>query len=517
MSDLKEPPNAPLAARNPGQSARLRRFALDLPIIFGVCVAACAGAPVRAPGAARGPAVVHVDERAAVGGDGSPQAPFRTPPAGLGAGVTVRLHAGLYRGPFQLAAGATWEGEGEVVLYGEGPGAVVEAWGGTLRHLSVQGGQVGVRAHGEVRLEAVHFSGHRVAGLEALPGSRVTVQGAHFEAALPGVPGVTATGAQVALAQVRFEGGWHRAVTARDSRVTVRQARFLGVAEALHLVGCETRLDDVDIRAGRGTAVFAAGGALAVAGLTVQGHEAALRTGPGVTLLIDGLSAQGAQEVGLALVGATGSLRHLRLEGTGPLGAVQVEPGPGGRRGDGRRLVLGPLTVRHARSLGVSVHQSWVRLDEVDIDGVQQEPNGDGTGALGDALHVADADVEVGTLRVGAAEGSAVWVTAGAALVADTVTSAGAQQGALVVERSASAAVGALVVSGGAGPALSAWEQASASVGRLEVAGGAGPVLWVDCASGARAKVGPLTGAPEPEPSACVERTKAPNTAAVPR
>ena len=71
------------------------------------------------------PGSLWVDGSAAVLGDGSFAAPFKTLGEALArAPARIEIRAGLYRGPFILPGGTELVGHGAAVLYGEGEDTV---------------------------------------------------------------------------------------------------------------------------------------------------------------------------------------------------------------------------------------------------------------------------------------------------------------------------------------------------------------------------------------------------------
>lgn len=442
--------------------------------------------------------MIVIDAFAGPNGDGSASAPFKTLPLRVLPGTHVQLRAGLYRGPFSLPKDVVLEGSGEVVLFVEGnEAAVVEAQGPlTLRTLSVQGGSVGVRGQGSsLSLERVHFSGHRVAAIEAGPSSRLTAHDCVFKGLVSASRGIIATEAQVVLDHVSFNGAFSRAVEAVRSDVRIDHAVFEGPQTALHALSSTSLVRESSSRAGSGPAFFAAKGVLELQSVTISGHEYSVQTGIGTTLVINGLRATRPLLAAVAMVQTKATLTHLALESSGSMGAVQAIE---------CELDFTDSTITDSRSTGLLIRKGTARLAELRFTVVRSETERDGSHSLGDAVHIRDAAVTMKRVFVSDAEGTSLFVTAGSKVSVDELSSERAGEGALLVERNSEVTARVIRASGSPAPAVAVIEGASLTVDQLIVTGSDTP-LWAECNERVSVTLGSLQPANAKLP-ACVAR-----------
>ena len=440
--------------------------------------------PLEAPG------TIVVDAFASLNGDGSASFPFKTLPTRVLPGTHIQMRAGLYRGPFSLPKDIVLEGNGEVVLFVEGnDAAVVEAQGPlTLRSLSVQGGSVGLRGQGSpLSLERVHFSGHRSAAIEAGPASKLSALDCVFKGLSSTSRGIIATGAQVVLDHVVFQGAFGRAVEAVRSDVRIEHGVFEGPQTALHAVSSTSLVSETSARAGSGPAFFASKGVLELQSVSVSGHEYSVQTGMGTTLIVDGLKASRPLLAAVAMVQTKATLTHLVLESSGSMGAVQAID---------CELVFTDSTITGSRSSGLLIRKGTAWLAELRFAGVQSETERDGSHSLGDAMHIRDAAVTMKRVVVSDAEGTSLYVTAGAKVSVDELVSERAGEGALLVERNSEVTAHLIRASESAAPAVAVIDGASLTLDQLMVTGSTTP-LWAECNERVSVKLGsvqPVSG-----------------------
>lgn len=456
-------------------------------------LAACAGAPGPAPGPPL-PAPVErwCDASAPAGGDGSAARPWRALPGEVPQGVALHVASGLYPGPVRLRAGSRLVGTGVVVLVGGAAAAAVILEDAALERVSVQGGEVGVLALGAVRLEEVHLSGQRAAALRAGPGARVTAARLEVVGTLPGVDGLAGEDAVLELRGARFSGGLRRAVALQGGAATLEGLRAEGPATLLHAVEARASLRDAAAAGGQGPAVFAAGGQLQVRQLTVAGHEYAVQASR-TQVVLEGVTARGPRQAGVALRRTTGRIAALRVERAGEEGGLLL---------DEASTRLEGVAVRGAASWGVLVRLGSAELDRLRVEAIRGEAGG-GPAVLGDGLVVRDAQVDGGVVEVGEVDGAGLLASAGASVRLQALRVAGSGGPGAAVERGAGLELGSLEVEGARGPALLATEGGHAAVGRL-AAGEVDGLVWADCEAGARVTVAQVARGPAPLPSRCV-------------
>ncbi len=425
-----------------------------------------------------GPIEVWVDGSALEGGDGSRKAPLRSPPD-AGATLALHLRSGLYRGPFRFPPGSTVEGHGEVVLFLDEPGAVVEVIDGplTLTHLSVQGGTTGIEAQGPVRLTGVHFSGHREVGIRVGPDAGVEGRDLVFESSIDSSAGVFARQGTVALSRVTLRGPMKVGVEAHDSTVQLEDFTSQGVSTAVKANGGTLSANRLSAAAGRGPAITVGQTSARLRAIDVTGHEFAL-LGRG-QVDVDGLVSRGAQLGGVSLVRSTVRLDHVQLQRAGNLGGVQLLE---------CESVLGDVRVSDSEVWGVMVRLGHATIARLDARALRGERGPDGVLSLGDGLHVRDARVEVAELVVADSEGAGLFATSGATVQAGTLTASRTGFGAVVSERGSQVTATSVTSNGSMGPSVSAPDDGQLTIEDFTGRGGDVSV-WADCQAGARVSI----------------------------
>ncbi len=457
-------------------------------LMLASCVRLQAPEPASAPPGTR---EVWIDAFAPEGGDGSRAAAFKRIPT-LTEPMRLHLRSGLYRGPFHFPGGTRVEGHGEVVLFDEGPGAVVSARGLLeLAQVSVQGAGVGVVTSGALSLEHVKFSGHRVAGVQVIDGG---VTGHHVEvsARVEGVVGLDATNAALTLHDVKVSGPMLVGVRARDSAVELATVVSEGPATAVQTIAGSLALKGLRAASGMRAAVSVSNTGATLSELDVTGHEYAV-LGLGGDVTIDGLRSGGAFGGGVSFLKSTLRLTHLVVQRAGPLGGVQLLS---------CTSVLGSVRVTDSQAWGVMVRQGSATIASLTADGLR--------GGGGDALHVRDGKVSIERLEASDLEGSGLFASNFAAVTAGSVDVSGAETSAIVVERKSAVAVERVISRGGRGPALAVLEDGSLTVGSLSAQGG-DVAVWADCETESFVTVKAVTAGTELPRLRCLQGPRAPN------
>ncbi|MCC6332620.1 MAG: hypothetical protein IT380_01375 [Myxococcales bacterium] len=436
-----------------------------------------------------------VDEYAAAGGDGTKQHPFKRLPEELPERVDLHLKSGLYEGPFVFPRDARVEGHGQVVLHAEAPAVVVTGGALELVHVSVQGGAVGVAVTGRARLEAVHVSGHREAGVRVGDGGTLEVVKLEVEGTIPEALGVWATGATVSVEGAQFRGDLKQAIRVEGGTARLEDVRSEGGRTLVQAMSAELTLSKARAAAGRGAAVLVSGGVARVTGLEVDGHEVALNALSQAKVDAQGLRSRRPYYAGVVFVGASGTLRDVEVSGAGPGGGVQALDSD---------LRVEDAHVTDSMAMGVFVRKGRARLVRVTVERLSAEANADGTRALGDALMLRDAEVEVEQLAAREVEGSALYASAFATVRVGTLLAERTGGGALLVERGASVTVKELTSRGTLGPVVTVPDKAKLSVDRLVVSGGAEVPVYAACEDGAEVRLGRLDSTVPQPPAKCV-------------
>lgn len=472
---------------------RDRRWAL----VVGLWLCACVR-EVPTPIVAADRPQRWVDTSARPGGDGSRERPFKQVPAELPDRVELHLVSGVYEGPFVLPAGARLEGHGEVVLHAPAPTVVVAGEDVTLVHVSVQGGNVGLRAGGDVHLDRVHVSGHRQTGVEVLPGAHVDAQRLEVVGTIAESVGVQANQATVELSGGVFSGDLKRALEVKGGSVAARDTKSEGGNTLLNAQDASVTIERATATVGRGPAVFLSGGTARVEGLLVEGHEAALLA-KGVTRLeVLHLRSRRPAWAGVVLQSTTGTLRDVNVTRAGPGGGVQAMDSD---------VTLEDVTVHQANAMGVFVRKGKAKLVRLTIEGVDGESDGAGGRALGDALMLRDAVVQVDEVTVRDVEGSAIYASAFADVTVGRLTCERSGGGLAFIERGAVVKARELTSRGSMGAAVLVPDTARLEVGTLVVRGaGEGPI-FASCDGGASVVIGTLESTLEQPDSPCVTIT----------
>jgi hypothetical protein len=180
----------------------------------------------------------------------------------------------------------------------------------------------------------------------------------------------------------------------------------------------------------KGNGIFIEGGKLKLRKLEVRGFEYGVLVGPNSLVEIEAFVSSGARWAGLALNGAQGRLRRLRIEDAGPMGAIQLL---GGKvKAQGLHLV-------RSQSFGLVLREVEGDIEGLRIEGVAAEMGASGEEALGDGLHIRGGHVSLLGLRFEDVEGCGLFASAGAWVKIEHLSCLSCKLAALVVEREAKA------------------------------------------------------------------------------
>ncbi|MBF5043705.1 hypothetical protein FGE12_15010 [Aggregicoccus sp. 17bor-14] len=458
---------------------RLRSRAL---LLSWLLLLACRGAGSMDPVASQG-APLWVDVHASPGGDGTKLRPLASLQEALarGPGVQVTLGAGRYPGPLTLPAGARLRGTGAGVVL---EGGVELPSGGALEHLTVEGGEWGVRAAGEVTLRDVTLVDGRLGGVQVQAG-RLMVEQLQVRAAADAAArrervrpiGLALGGAvQAQLRELVLLGALRRGVEVSDqAEVHLDTLRVVGPGTAVHQRGGRVELRRAAVAGGWGPGFFVSSGTLELADVIVVGHEYGLQGARGGIVIARGFSSVGAHLAGLALVASRGDLQDIQVLGAGTFGAVQLlESDVRLRRFGLQDSAASGLMLDSGRLFAAEGTIVRTRADDPD---------------LGDAVHLRRGESELRTLRVRVAAGIGLLAAQRAHVKVRDLELERCQTGGVLAEGRAQLALRGVKVQQGAAPAVALLRQAEAG---LEVvsAPGTSELLWADCADGVRARVG---------------------------
>jgi hypothetical protein len=434
---------------------------------------AAAAASVGAPGLEQ-----WVDAYAAEGGEGSASHPFRRLQDALRVPAPqrrVHLAPGLYSGPFIAADGTELVGGSAAVLTGEG--TVLETRGAvTLRRLLVQGGMLGLRAVGTLRLLDVRFSGQRSNAVSVAGGSTLVAETTLFEASVSeGLGLVLEAGARVRLSGCSFEGPWRRAIDARaPEQLSLVQTRFRGPVTALHLKGGTAEATDATISEGRGPALYVMGGALRLRRVHVTGHEYALLTGTGAQVYAEDFTSSGADRAGVGVVNAEADFTRLTILSAGSYGGLQC--------------VSSKVTVRELRASDIAGHGVSLRDGSLRLEGAVVQRTRDRDGPGGDGLQLRGGHATLTDLVVEQADGACLTAAEGAEVTVLRATLERCHTAGLVADSQAQVEAESVTVRSSEGPGAVATGDAHLVLNNFRATSTDDAAVWAECASGAQVK-----------------------------
>lgn len=294
-----------------------------------------------------------------------------------GSASEVRLKEGDWPGPFVVRRAVTIVGAGEGRTRLTGGRLRVESAGVRVVGVSLEG--VDVAPGGELRLE------------------RASVSGSDPEAVAVRVDGGSFIGERLTVS-----GAWRHGVQAEKGRVELLGVSVQGVRRsAVRVLQGSARLRGVRAQSATHDAavVFAADSAVDVRGSLLEGGEYGVLMRGG-SLTGRQLAVRGAPSGGVSLIGASGALDGLALEGPFRFGGVQAIRSPG--------LTLSELYVVRAGAAGlVAVESDRLDLSDVQVSGATSDRAGDdGHGIV--VQHSRQASLR--NVRVDGAQGAALFV-----------------------------------------------------------------------------------------------------------
>ncbi len=466
------------AANRPARDRRYRMSDLTAVVVFSLIAGCAHRSETQAPPKLE---ELWVDQFAQPDGDGSKEAPLKELPAPLPKRA-LHLKTGVYKGPIDLPEGSTLEGHGEVVITSTGDEPTVTATLAVIRHLSIQGGAIGLQSR-DVALDGVTFSGQTrtaIVAAGALRGRKL-----RFIASIEGVDGVAAKDAKVGIVEARFQGGFGHAVDVTGGELRLSGVIFEGAKSAVRAVEVNSSLDTCDAMGGSAAAFFFAGGKVKAHGLDVQGYEFALQLARGIDAKFEDLSLRGASQSCIAVDQSTLTLSRARMSRCGVGGAISATQS---------KLTASDLAIRDGHELGVMLRQGEASFIGLDVQGI----------ASGDGLQIREGSVSVRESFFRDLEGSAIFASAAAKVTGTGIQVERAGKSAFFIERAANVELGDVLVRGGSGPAVLLPDAATASFESLSVSGGNEQPIYAECDAGAKVTVKRLESTIQPVASRCV-------------
>ncbi|HET9156093.1 MAG TPA: right-handed parallel beta-helix repeat-containing protein [Myxococcaceae bacterium] len=442
------------------------------------------------PDAGVAPAV-FVDASAAPGGDGSRERPLRALPDR--ARGRFSLAAGVYPGAVVLED-AELVGGPAVVLAATPPAACVRTRGAVrLERVQIQGGAAGVVVEGgRAVLTGVSISGQRGPAVEVSAGAELVLGASMVQASVSAVPGVRVLpGGKAELDRVRFQGPFQRAVDARSPAAL--RLSGLDVQDAvtgLSLIGGAAVVEGMEVRGGRGPAVYVAGAAAQLRDIRVAGHEYGLLTGEGARIDGRGIRSSGAARAGLALVKTKGTLEDVHVDSAGSLASMQLISSEVRLRG---------LEVQGGRSSGLVARNAQVIIEGATFRGPSGVDPSDG-----DAVQIRGGTATLGGLRVQDCSGVGVVAAEAATVTLTRTTVSGARVAGVVVETEARLSGSEVSIERSGGPAVLVTERGTAQLRGMATRENRDGALWAECSQGVKVEIDGWTGDVTPQPAPCV-------------
>jgi len=428
--------------------------------------------------------------------DGSEARPYRTLTRALAAaqdGDRIVLATGLYTERVVVDRAVTIAGARLAVLVSpDATGIVVEARVPLrMEGLSVQGGEVGVRALRPLWLQDVAFSAQRRAAVQVHE-TRADVHRGVWSALFdrPELAGLESMGGDVAVTGTRFEGPFASALLARGGSLEAVGVEVEGAVTGLScFAGCRATVRASVVAQGRGTGLLVDAARLTVQDTLVSRWDHCLEARNGADLTVSDSATAFCEEAGV-------SVRRSRLRMRGHVHAGQATAAAIG-------IIEGEATIDEGvifnpGATGIAFHRSRGEVSGTVIRGARSETEGDAVfaekveGLVLRGLFLEASARTALTLQGGRARAIGVEVRTSV-------------EAAFLVEKDGALELEAPAVLRSAGPALLA-----RSGGRIHTRFGhfsdlrAG-VAWADCA-GAPAIILEKTTSPRPVAEAtCVE------------
>lgn len=386
-----------------------------------------------------------------------------------------------------------------VVLASTADGPCVRTRGQVrLEGIHIEGGAAGlVVESGRTVLESVGLSGQRGPAIDVQAAGELVATRSTLQASVSGFPGLQVLpGGRAELREVRFRGPFQRAVVAtRPGALRLSHVQVQDAVTGVWLSGGEASLESLEVRGGRGPALYVAGGALQLRDVRVSGHEYGLLSGGDARIDAKGLRSTGAERAGVALVRTQAVLEQIHVESGGQLAGIQLLSSEVRIRG---------LEVVGVRSSGLVTRDGQLTLEDATFVGPRATDS-----AEGDAVQIRGGRASLTGLRIEECSGVGLLAAEGSTvtLVRASVRRAGVA--GLAVETEARLTATEVSIEGTAGPAVLVTDRATATLRKVTARSNRDGAVWAECAQGAQVEIDGWSGDAAPPPAACI-RTRSP-------
>ncbi|HZX43683.1 MAG TPA: right-handed parallel beta-helix repeat-containing protein, partial [Myxococcaceae bacterium] len=276
-----------------------------------------------------------------------------------------------------------------------------------------------------------------------------------------------------------------RPAALRLSRVQVQDA-----VTGLWLSGGTAVVESMEIRGGRGPALYVAGGTLQLRDVGVGGHEYGLLTGGEARIDARGVRSTGAERAGLAVVRSKAVLEDVHVEAAGKMGGLQLVSSEVRIRG---------LEVQGGLSSGLVARDAQLTLDGGVISGLRSADP-----AEGDAVQIRGGRATLGGLRIQDCTGAGVVAAEAATVTLTRSTVVGAGVAGVAVETLARLTASEVSIERTQGPAVLVTDRGTAQLRATTARSNRDGALWAECSQGVDVEIDGWTGDVTPMPAPCV-------------
>lgn len=467
--------------------------ALAMTFLLGACVRR---APEPPPNARAEVRVLFVDRSAREGGDGTRERPYRSVVDALAqpGPLELRVATGLYEGALQLRQGVRVVGTGTVVLHADAE-RVVDANGGALEGVLIQGGQVGLTAHGDVELLRVGFSGQRKIAIELRSGS-LRATALTLEASVSETIGLEiGDGTKATLVGLTSRGPFRRAVELNGGDTSVASGDFVDAVTAVHANAGRLSVRRLTSRGGRGPAVFVGGAKVKLEDADLFGHEYGVLAGQGAQLEVSDLLSVGAERAGVAISQSErAQLEEVTVVDSGTFAGIQLV---------NANVSVRNFRVHHALTAGVVVRGGTAKLENGVITRTRASDQSSGDGVL-----VRIGRAELTSVLIADSEGAGVVVgNAAEAKLRDLIVDR-AQAGGVVADYQGQIRADSVIIKSARQAAWVAIEGAKIEGAGVWVEGNTESLAWAECNAGSTISLKRVTTTIAPQPTPCVTITR---------
>jgi hypothetical protein len=387
-----------------------------------------------------------------------------------------------------------------VVLASPGDGPCVRTRGQVrLEGIQIQGGAAGlVVESGRTSLESVGLSGQRGPAIVVQATAELVAARSTVQASVSGYPGLRVlAGGRADLGEVRFRGPFQRAVEATGpAALHLAHVQIQEAVTGVWLSGGSGSLESIEIRGGRGPALYVAGATLQLRDVRMSGHEYGLLTGGEARVEGKGLRSTGAERAGLALVRSQAVLAQVHVESGGQLAGVQLVSSD---------VRIHGLEITGGRSSGLVTRDGQLTLEDATVIGPRAKD------ALeGDAIQIRGGRASLTAVRVQDCSGIGLLAAEGATVTLVRSSVRGAGVAGVAVETEARLTATEISIQGTSGPAVLVTDHGTATLGAVTARSNRDGAVWAECGQGAQVELDGWSGDAVPLPAPCI-RSRAVN------